>query len=188
MQQGGYNPFVADKLTHKLLIWRCIFGGLGHFCYFRAFHLLNVGDAMTIFQTAPIWTAILAGIILKEPISAKLFVSIGFSFVGIILVMQPPFLISFLGIVSSSSTEEQSSRFLGFTFGFMFSIFVSITIIVIRKLSGKVHNSIVIHYVLISGYMLSGADITNNGEFDSEIFSAYNLTWVILIAVFNYIA
>jgi len=106
MQQGGYSAFVANKETHKILMFRCVLGGISHYCYFKALHILGISDAMTIFLTSPIWTSLLAGVFLHEKLTLRLWLSIGISFAGILFVIQPDFLKELFGVISSITNED----------------------------------------------------------------------------------
>jgi len=91
-----------------------------------------------------------------------------------------------LGIISSFSDEDSSEQIFGFENGIAYALISSIMTIIIRSLSGKVHNSVVIHYVLISSYMISTVDLISSGKFDVEIFRLENMKWVAFLAFFNY--
>lgn len=48
MKLGDYSPYAKTKEVHKLLLMRCVFGGIGHYCFYKAMHYLTVSDAITI--------------------------------------------------------------------------------------------------------------------------------------------
>ena len=73
-------------------------------------------------------------------------------------------------------------------YGVLSAFISSVMIIIVRKLSGKIHNSIVIHYVLISSYMLGTIDVICHGDFNPQIFIISNFAWMVFIAVCNYSA
>ncbi|KAL4482836.1 hypothetical protein ABPG72_022396, partial [Tetrahymena utriculariae] len=184
----GDNPYTKDNSIHKLLIFRCLIAGIGHYSFYQAMYMLDVTESVTIFQTSPFWVTILAGIILKEKIKANMFYTLFFSFLGILFIIQPPFVKNIFGMNHQQIEKDQRERILGFFFACLQSFMVGFAMVVVKKLSSGVSNLIIIHYALISGCFIGGLDVINNGEFNTDIFLPQTFILVILVALFNYSA
>lgn len=83
---------------------------------------------------------------------------------------------------------ESDERANGFIFGALYSFSVSFAMIIVKKLSQSVPNTIIIHYALISGTFISGLDLIMKGEFNSAIYKPENFIWLIFISCLNYSA
>ncbi|KAL4442152.1 hypothetical protein ABPG74_009170 [Tetrahymena malaccensis] len=182
------NPYTTDKDIHKLLMYRCIIAGIGHYSYYQAMYMLDVTESVTIFQTSPFWVTILAGIILKEKIKANMYYNLFFSFLGILLIIQPPFVKNIFGVNHEYVEADQSERILGFFFACLQSFMIGFAMIVVKKLSSGVSNLIIIHYALVSGCLIGGLDLIKTGQFNTEIFNPNIFLLVFLVALFNYSA
>lgn len=79
----GVNP--------KILVWRGVSGFIALSMHFYAIKYLNLGTAVMLNYTAPIFVAILAQIILKEKISRVVQIAIVTSFLGLYLLTAPQF-------------------------------------------------------------------------------------------------
>jgi drug/metabolite transporter (DMT)-like permease len=55
----------------RLLFLRGVLGTVALFCNFHALTLMPLGDATVIFQTHPIFTTLLAGLVLREPVRMR---------------------------------------------------------------------------------------------------------------------
>ncbi len=54
---------------------------------------MNLSDAVAIFLTSPIWTSILAGLMIKEEkLDSTIIITILVSFCGILLIVKPHFI------------------------------------------------------------------------------------------------
>lgn len=78
-----------------LLLFRAAIGFLAMLAFYYNIAHIPLADAMTFSRTAPIFTAILAFIFLKERIGWKGWVAVFFGFVGIVMVMKPSELFMF---------------------------------------------------------------------------------------------
>jgi drug/metabolite transporter (DMT)-like permease len=59
---------------------------------------LHLGDAVTLFNLAPVFIALLAPVWLSEQAGRSLWVSIALSLVGVVLVLRPAFLFGHVGV------------------------------------------------------------------------------------------
>lgn len=84
--RAGINPFVFNNST----LWlRSLVGSSAMLATFYALTQLPISEVAVITETRPIWVAILAGYILGETSSKKIWLSIIFGMIGVILVEHP---------------------------------------------------------------------------------------------------
>ena len=78
---------------HKEQLWRSVFGtGAALATFFTlAAPELAVGDAVTLFATAPIFVALLSWPLLGEKVGGSVVLALVFAFAGIVLVAHPSF-------------------------------------------------------------------------------------------------
>jgi drug/metabolite transporter (DMT)-like permease len=122
-----YAP--TDKL-HFMVMFRCLFGTIAHFCYYQAISMMNLSDAMAIFLTTPIVTTVLAAVFLKEGLKKEIIFSILVSFLGILLIVKPPFILKALGF----SNVISELTVVGLVVCAVFALFESLTNLVIKAL------------------------------------------------------
>lgn len=85
-RRAGVSPWGTRRLG---LVAR---GGFGFFalgCYYWSIGRLPLAEATMIQQSAPIWGAILAWLLLAEPVSRSTAIALGLGMVGVALVAQP---------------------------------------------------------------------------------------------------
>ena len=75
-----------------LLILRGAVGFSALICSFHALAITPLGDAVVIFQTQPVWTALFAAIFLRERASPRLFLGCAVALAGVALVARPVWL------------------------------------------------------------------------------------------------
>ena len=84
--RAGINPFVFDNKT----LWlRSFVGTSAMLATFYALTKLPISEIAIITETRPIWVALVAGYLLGETTSRKIWLSIIFGMVGVILVEHP---------------------------------------------------------------------------------------------------
>lgn len=89
VRRAGYNPWG----THRgLLFLRGLFGFGALTCFYYSLTHLPLAEATVIQYMNPIFTALLAAVVLRERIRAVDFVSVAVSLVGVALVAKPSFL------------------------------------------------------------------------------------------------
>ena len=81
-------PFI---LNNPLLWFRSIVGSIAMLATFYALTKLPISDVAVVTETRPIWVALLAGFILGESTKSRIWISIVFSIVGVLLIEKPHF-------------------------------------------------------------------------------------------------
>jgi drug/metabolite transporter (DMT)-like permease len=80
------------RVTDRRNTWfRSIFGTIASFCFFYSVTSprINLGDAITLGATGPIFVALLSGPILGEVVGRHIWIAVGLAFVGVIGVVKP---------------------------------------------------------------------------------------------------
>lgn len=154
MYYNKAEPYAPTVKLHNMVFFRCVFGTLAHFCYYLAISIMQLSDAVAIFLTTPIWTTLMASVILKEKMKSAIFISIIVSFFGILLIVKPPFLFSM--ILDMPVPASGGVSLAGITVCFVFSFFESATNLVIKGIGKQMNVLSVIQYVYTAGVMFNG--------------------------------
>ena len=88
LRRARISPWGVDK---KRLVLRGLAGFVGLNCFYYSLKHLPLADATVIQNMNPIFTALLAAVLLKESMRPREIVCVLVSFVGVLLVAQPPF-------------------------------------------------------------------------------------------------
>jgi drug/metabolite transporter (DMT)-like permease len=132
---------------HKKAAWfRSIFGTLaaaGTF-YTLAQPGLGLGDAVTLFQTSPIFVALLSWPMLGERVRGRTAVAIGVAFLGILAVAQPAFQSAPQVVVIGSLT----------------AVVTAVAMIWLRRIGpGESSEAIVLHFSLFGAVATAAASV-----------------------------
>ncbi len=84
--KSGLNPFLLNR---PLLWFRSMVGSCAMLATFYALTKLPVSDVSVITETRPIWVALLAGFLLGESTGSRVWLSIIFGILGVILIEKP---------------------------------------------------------------------------------------------------
>ncbi len=124
---------------HKrsLLVLRGVVGALALVCVYYSVTHMPLAEATVLQYLHPMFTAILAAIVLKERLQWSLVLSIGFSFIGVLLVARPAWL--FVG----AETEIESFALMAAVLGAFGS---GVAYVIVRKLSQTEDPSVIVFY------------------------------------------
>ncbi|PRP85928.1 transmembrane protein [Planoprotostelium fungivorum] len=100
------QPILGQRRDLKPLLIRAFICWVGQICYFYAVTQLPLSEVTPLTFTGPIWTSILAIIILKESWHVLDMIGSFISLCGVILIAHPPFL--FPSVKLSPEEEEKS--------------------------------------------------------------------------------
>ncbi len=87
MVRRAHLPLIGSQ--HGKLVLRGVFGFAALSGYYISVALLPLADAITLQQTIPLWTAVLAWWLLDEPIGWSAAVAISCGLGGVILIVHP---------------------------------------------------------------------------------------------------
>lgn len=74
--------------------WQVLRGfavSLSAVCFFSALQFMPIGEATAILFTSPMMTALLAAVVLHEPLRRETWIASGLAFLGVLLVLRPNF-------------------------------------------------------------------------------------------------
>lgn len=91
-QLGPAAPLLGRPDTRPFLLARSVVGFFALSSYYCALSDLPLKDATTLNFSAPIFTALLAAVFLKEPFTPSLQLASFAAFAGVLLIARPPFL------------------------------------------------------------------------------------------------
>jgi drug/metabolite transporter (DMT)-like permease len=129
---------------------RGFFGGVGMFSGFTALILLPLADATALSYAAPLFTVVLAAIILKEQIRLYRWTAVGAGFVGVIVMLTP----HWSGAASSASGPLSDLRHVGAFFGLLGAVCSGFATIETRKLTERhTTGSIVAYFMLLTSLL-----------------------------------
>ncbi len=94
----GLSPGGSDRRT---LLLRAVVGVMALSLFYFALPKIPLGDATALFYMTPIWTALIASVILKERTARLVFLGMGISLIGVVMIARPSFL--FGGAISELS-------------------------------------------------------------------------------------
>ncbi|MGD2216506.1 MAG: DMT family transporter [Gemmatimonadales bacterium] len=75
-----------------ILVLRGLIGFAAMSCFYFALTRIAIAEATVLHFTSPLWTALLAALLLREPVTGRILASIAVSFAGVLLITRPGFL------------------------------------------------------------------------------------------------
>jgi drug/metabolite transporter (DMT)-like permease len=131
---------VAPRGGHGLLVVRGLLGFIPLVSGFYAFSTLPMADAVVLFNTAPVWAAILSLALLRERLGPAGAACAAASLAGVALVARPPFLFGGEGLDPLGAACALNAAFFA---GLIFTL--------IRKISRSEHPlTIVLYFYLVA--------------------------------------
>ncbi len=86
LRAAGVSPWGVNR---RLLVGRGLLGASALSLLYAGLGRLPLGDAVAIQNTAPVWTALFAALLLGERLRPAIVVGVAASLVGVVLVAQP---------------------------------------------------------------------------------------------------
>jgi drug/metabolite transporter (DMT)-like permease len=127
IKRKGLNPWGNNK---PLLIYRGIAGTIALMMYFYTLQHMPLASAVTIQYLSPIFTILIAGVMLKEPARPVQWLFFAISFIGVMMIKGFDMRISVFGLVIGIA----AAFFAGLAYNF------------IRKLKDYDHHLVVVFY------------------------------------------
>jgi drug/metabolite transporter (DMT)-like permease len=118
---------------------RGFFGSVGMFSGFTGLILLPLADATAISYAAPLFTVVLAAIILKEKVRLYRWSAVGIGFLGVLVMLVPYF---------DSSTPANETRLMGAGFGLLGAVCAGFATIETRKLTQTENTGAIVAYFM----------------------------------------
>lgn len=171
----GVNP-LGTPGNRLLPVLRGIFGPLSTNALYYGATKIAIADATTLKFTSPIWTLIIARIVLGEKITIVNTIAIGIGFLGVVFVAQPRILFQMMfndvqtldeSYVTPyyTQTDNYSSEYVLGTPEYALTVLIclagavcsSCVYVIIRKSGGSVHYQVLIFYYGLIGIFSSAA-------------------------------
>lgn len=125
---------------------RGFFGSVGMFSGFTALLLLPLADATAISYAAPLFTVVLAALILKENVRIYRWTAVGIGFVGVLIMLTPHWTTA-----TAAPALAGDMRVLGACFGLLGAVCSGFATIETRRLTDRFSTaSIVTYFMLIT--------------------------------------
>jgi drug/metabolite transporter (DMT)-like permease len=122
---------------------RGFFGSVGMFSGFTALILLPLADATAISYAAPLFTVVLAALILKEQVRIYRWSAVAIGFVGVVVMLTPHW------TAADTATEAGDMRLIGAGFGLLGAICAGFATIETRKLTEKYATGTIVSYFML---------------------------------------
>ena len=154
-------PIITSYPTGVLVFLRALGGFGGITCAFYAFSVLPLGDATVILFTAPVWTSLLAALVLHESLHSTDCLSIVFSLAGVAMVARPG--------ATEAGSPEATHRLLGSCLALAGAMFSAVAYCCVRKLSGSVAPIFLVAFFSLLSLVLSPGCLWIFGQQWAEI-------------------
>ena len=114
---------------------------------FMALTLLPLADATAIGFAAPLFTTVLAAIILREDVRRYRWTAVGIGFIGVVLILQP----SGLRLLDPAALAEDRGYAIGALLGLGAACCVALATIIIRRMVDSEPGPTIVFYFTLSG-------------------------------------
>ena len=182
--QLAHEASLVSSKTWFLLVLRGSVGAAATICYTESLSVLPMGDAISIINTCPILTSIIAYIVLGETITKKHIISLFITVIGVCLIVQPSFLAEFFhfnSINNSNSSSQENMNInndkmdremaIGYVYAVIGAFITAMVYVVIRLLKGVnstwlviSHGGLTLLQALIVNSIFASGDGENEGE------------------------
>lgn len=163
LRRRGLSPWGVDK---KRLALRGFAGFVALNCYYYSLKHLPLADATVIQYSSPIFTAILAALVLRERMGPWEIACIVASFVGVLLVAQPPFLFH-------GRAQDQHALLVAIAG----SVTSSVAYVTVRKLRKTDDPAVVVFYFPLVAVPLSIAPVFRDATMPTPF------EWLLLLGI-----
>jgi drug/metabolite transporter (DMT)-like permease len=146
-----WRAMVGPRDKRHLFLLKGIFGFLSLSSVFYTITHLPLGDAVTLSFTSPIFTTILARLILGEPVYMRDAVASLLSLVGVIMIARPAFLFGTDRLSETSNNHSDSqvaatSRSFAVVVALGGALCAAGSFVTIRKIGDKVNTFVLVQY------------------------------------------
>lgn len=120
-----------------IMVLRGLIGFAAMSCFYFALTRIPIAEATVLHFTSPLWTALLAALLLREPVTGRIIASIAVSFAGVILITRPGFL--FGGAAAGTDLVGVGAALLG-------AILAAGAYVTVREASKTEHPLVIVFY------------------------------------------
>lgn len=136
----GASLFVSDEdvSSGRTFLWiRGIFGFISMSCFYFALTKLPLADATVFHYTNPIWTALIAALVLSETLKPTELMGVLLSLIGVAFIAQPTFLFG-------DTAGNLNLVYVGI--GLLGAILAGAAYVAVRRLRAQRHPLVIIYY------------------------------------------
>lgn len=178
--------FYHDKVTHpwkktRFLVLRGASGATAINLGICALKHISLGNSRVIFYTAPVYTAPLGRIFLKESVSKFDVLATLLSLGGVVSIARPTFLFGSLGKSSTSKQIRFPTLFIG-------AFCAACAIVLNHKILQELPNTVVVLYSAIVGSIISLSASLISGGFKYSDCGTHDAVYIILAGILGYSA
>ncbi len=137
LRRVGLSPWGQNP---RLLVLRGLFGTVGLVCFYYTLVTLPLAESVVIANTAPILTAVLAALVLREPVSRRLVVAVACSACGVIAIARPAVLFG------GSVFAHEAVHPLGVVVGFVGATASACVYVLIRRIRDRESPLVMVFY------------------------------------------
>jgi len=134
------RPFKEHPRTIILITMRSIGDSGAFIVFFVALQMLELGDAIVIISSAPVFVYIFCRIFLKEPVGYVIIFTAALALGGVVIIAEPPGL--------SGNAEFDTKKLIGILFCLLATLGLSISMVTVRFMKTVYHGLLnIISYV-----------------------------------------
>ena len=137
LRRVGVSPWGKNP---RLLVLRGLFGTVGLACFYYTLVTLPLAESVVIANTAPILTAMLAALVLREPVSRRLVLAVACSACGVIAIARPSVLFG------GSALAHEAVDPLGVVVGFVGATASACVYVLIRRIRDRESPLVMVFY------------------------------------------
>jgi drug/metabolite transporter (DMT)-like permease len=134
---------------------RGFFGGVGMFSGFTALILLPLADATALSYAAPLFTVVLAAIILKEEVRLYRWTAVAIGFLGVIVMLTP----HWTGSAPAAAGGQANLNFVGACFGLLGAVSAGFATIETRRLTERHATGSIVSYFMLLMTLVGGMTV-----------------------------
>ena len=179
--------FFNDTILHpwkktKFLLLRSVTGTFAMNLNFYAIKHMDLADSRVLFFTAPVYTAILARIFLKESISKFDLLAMVLSSGGVVLIARPTFIFGSRGLDSSSKQV-----LLPVLMAILGAVFGACSFVLTRKMKGEVETRVIVFYLSVIGSVASACTALATGQFKFPDCGTHHSLYILSCGLLGYL-
>ena len=179
--------FTRDKFIYpwkktRFLVLRAVTGVTAMSLMVYSVKHMPLADARVIFYTAPIYTALLGHIFLKESMTKFDLIVTLLSLAGVVLIARPTFLFG------SRLGESSGSKQVWFPalMAVLSAIFSACSFVLVRKIAKEVGTRVVVFYFAVFGSVISLGAALISGGFKYPDCGTYDVLYIIACGFLGY--
>jgi drug/metabolite transporter (DMT)-like permease len=136
LRRAGLSPWGSSP---GLLLLRGLFGTVGLVCFYYTLVTLPLAESVVIANTAPIFTALLAALVLREAVHPRLIAAVAASACGVVAIVRPAVL--FGGTAAPAALDPW-----GVVVGFTGAVASACVYVLIRRIRDRESPLVVVFY------------------------------------------